>query len=43
MRLVRYFGGNVQSRLNLQFAYDLKVAQKTIGSKIAKEAEPKAA
>ena len=29
MRLVRYFGGDVQSWLNLQLAYDLKVAQKT--------------
>ena len=43
MRLVRYFGGDVQSWLNLQLAYDLKVAQKTIASKIAKEVEPKAA
>ena len=43
MRLVRYFGGDVQSWLNLQLAYDLKVAQKTISSKIAKEVEPKAA
>ncbi len=43
MRLVRYFGGDVQSWLNLQLAYDLKVAQKTIASKIAREVEPKAA
>ena len=43
MRLVRYFGGDVQSWLNLRLAYDLKVAQKTIASKIAKEVEPKAA
>ena len=43
MRLVRYFGGDVQSWLNLQLAYDVKVAQKTIASKIAKEVEPKAA
>jgi addiction module HigA family antidote len=43
MRLVRYFGGDVQSWLNLQLAYDLKVAQKTIASKIAKEVEPMAA
>ncbi|MGH8671737.1 MAG: HigA family addiction module antitoxin [Burkholderiales bacterium] len=43
MRLTRYFGGDVQSWLNLQLAYDLKVAQKTIASKIAKEVEPKAA
>ncbi len=43
MRLVRYFGGDVQSWLNLQLAYDLKVAQKTIAAKIAREVEPKAA
>ncbi len=43
MRLVRYFGGDVQSWLNLQLAYDLKVVQKTIASKIAKEVEPKTA
>lgn len=27
MRLVRYFGGDVQSWLNLQTAYDIKVTQ----------------
>ena len=43
MRLVRYFGGDVQSWLNLQLAYDLKVAQKTIAPRIAREVEPKAA
>lgn len=43
MRLVRYFGGDVETWLNLQLAYDLKIAQKTIASKIAKEVEPKAA
>lgn len=43
MRLVRYFGGDVQSWLNLQLAYDLKVAQKTIAPKIAREVEPKVA
>lgn len=43
MRLVRYFGGDVQSWLNLQLAYDLTIAQKTIAPKIAKEVEPKAA
>ena len=43
MRLVRYFGGDVQSWLNLRLAYDLKVAQKIIALKIAKEVEPKAA
>jgi len=43
LRLVRYFGGNVQSWLNLQTAYDLKVAERTIAAKIAREVEPKAA
>ena len=42
-RLVRYFGGDVQSWLNLQTAYDLKVAERTIAAKIAREVEPKAA
>jgi len=40
MRLVRYFGGDVQTWLNLQTAYDFKVAQKTIAAKIAREIEP---
>ena len=43
LRLVRYFGGDVQSWLNLQTAYDLKVAERTIAAKIAREVEPKAA
>lgn len=42
MRLVRYFGGDVQTWLNLQTAYDLKVAEKTIAAKIAKDIEPMA-
>ena len=40
MRLVRYFGGDVQSWLNLQTAYDLKIAEKTIAARIAKDVEP---
>jgi len=43
LRLVRYFGGDVQSWLNLQTAYDLKVAERTIAAKITREVEPKAA
>lgn len=43
MRLVRYFGGDVQSWLNLQTAYDLKIAEQTIAIKIAREITPKAA
>lgn len=42
-RLVRYFGGDVQSWLNLQTAYDLKVAERTIAARIAREVAPKAA
>ena len=42
-RLVRYFGGDVQRWLNLQTAYDLKVAERTIAAKIAREVDPKAA
>ncbi len=43
MRLVRFFGGDVQSWLNLQTAYDLKIAQKTIARRIEKEVVPMAA
>jgi len=43
MRLVRYFGGDVQTWLNLQTAYDFKVAEKTIAAKIAREIAPMAA
>ncbi len=43
MRLVRYFGGDVQTWLNLQTAYDLKIAKKTIAAKIEREIEPLAA
>lgn len=43
MRLVRYFGGDVQSWMNLQTAYEVKVAQKQLARKIEKEVLPKAA
>ena len=43
LRLVRYFGGDVQSWLNLQTAYDLKVAERTTAATIAREVDPKAA
>jgi addiction module HigA family antidote len=43
LRLVRYFGGDVASWLNLQTAYDLKTAERTIAGKIAREVQPKAA
>ena len=40
LRLVRYFGGDVRSWMNLQTAYDLKVAEKTIAAKIARDVAP---
>lgn len=40
MRLVRYFGGDVRSWMNLQTAYEVKVAQKAQGRKIEKEVLP---
>lgn len=43
MRLVRYFGGDVQTWMNLQTAYDIKVAQKTLAKRVEKEIEPLAA
>ena len=43
MRLVRYFGGDVQSWMNLQTAYEVKVAQKELARRIEKEVLPMAA
>ncbi|PZO21063.1 MAG: addiction module antidote protein, HigA family [Burkholderiales bacterium] len=43
LRLVRYFGGDVQSWMNLQTAFEVKVAQKELGPRIAKEVLPMAA
>ena len=40
LRLARYFGGDAQSWLNLQIAYDLKQAQKELAPKISKEVIP---
>ena len=37
LRLDRYLGGDAQSWLNLQNAYDLKNAQKELAPKISKE------
>ena len=42
-RLVRYFGGDAQSWMNLQTAYELKIAQKTLARKIEREVSPLAA
>ncbi len=43
MRLVRYFGGDVQSWMNLQTVYEVKVAQKNLARQIAREVVPMAA
>lgn len=37
LRLARYFGTTPQFWMNLQTSYDLKVAEREIGSKIEKE------
>jgi addiction module HigA family antidote len=43
MRLARYFGGNARSWLNLQAAYDLRVAELSSAKRIAREVSPAAA
>ncbi|MEW6168741.1 MAG: HigA family addiction module antitoxin [Pseudomonadota bacterium] len=43
MRLARYFGGDAQSWLNLQVAYDLRVAEIAAAKKIEREVMPRAA
>lgn len=43
LRLARHFGGDAKSWLNLQMAYDLRVAELKNGRKIAREIKPKAA
>jgi len=40
MRLARYFGGDARSWLNLQAAYDLRVAEQAIGKRIEREVIP---
>jgi addiction module HigA family antidote len=42
LRLARYFGGDAQSWLSLQQAYDLKIAEKEVLPKIVKEIQPMA-
>ena len=37
MRLVRYFGGDVQSWMNLQSAFEIKVAEKQLAKKVLAE------
>ncbi|MDF3838952.1 HigA family addiction module antitoxin [Cupriavidus basilensis] len=41
MRLARYFGGDAESWLNLQQAYDLKIAQREHGKEIAAQIAPR--
>jgi addiction module HigA family antidote len=40
LRLERYFGSEAQGWLNLQSAYDLRIAEKAAGKAIAKEVTP---
>jgi addiction module HigA family antidote len=40
LRLARYFGGDARSWLNLQTAYDLRVAEIKSGKRIAREISP---
>jgi addiction module HigA family antidote len=42
LRLERYFGSEAQGWLNLQSAYDLRVAEKTAGKAITKDVMPMA-
>ncbi len=37
LRLARFFGGDAQSWMNLQIAYDLKLAEKAVAKLIAKQ------
>ena len=43
MRLARYFGGDARSWLNLQAAYDLRVAEVENARRIEREVKPAAA
>ena len=42
-RIVRYFGGDVQSWMNLQTAFEIKVAEKQLAKKVLAEIQPMAA
>ena len=42
MRLARYFGGDARSWLNLQAAYDLRLAEIANAKRIRREIEPAA-
>lgn len=43
LRLARYFGGDAQSWMNLQAAYELRSVDVEKGHRIAKEVDPRAA
>src|SRR5471032_377013 len=43
MRLARHFGGDARSWMNLQSAYDLRVAEISNAKRIAREISPAAA
>lgn len=40
IRLARFFGGDAQSWLNLQTAYDLRTTERASAKKIEKEVQP---
>ena len=39
MRLTRYFGGDVQSWINLQSAYDIKTAVRALARRVEREVQ----
>ena len=43
LRLVRYFGGDVQTWMNLQTAYEIRLAEATLAKKVEEEVTPLAA
>ena len=40
MRLTRCFGGDVQSWINLQSAYDIKIATRALARRVEREVQP---
>ena len=43
MRLTRYFGGDVQTWMNLQIAFEIKTAEKALSKRVQTEVQPLAA
>jgi addiction module HigA family antidote len=41
LRLARYFGGDAQSWINLQAAFDLRTAERDLSDRIAHEVAPR--